>query len=144
MYKAIYDIPVLNFIFRTGRAIPIAGEREDAAALEAAFAAIREGLAAGDLLCIFPEGSLTSDGELAPFRRGIERIVQETPVPVVPMALRGLWGSVYSRQGAGAFRKLPQQVGRRIDVVAGPPVPPQAATADALRERVLALRGHAA
>ena len=100
-------------------------------------------MAAGDLLCIFPEGSLTSDGELAPFRRGIERIVQETPVPVVPMALRGLWGSVYSRQGAGAFRKLPQQVGRRIDVVAGPPIPPQAATADALRERVLALRGDA-
>ena len=144
MYKPIYDIPVLNFIFRTGRAIPIAGEREDPAALEAAFAAIREGLAAGDLLCIFPEGSLTGDGELAPFRKGIERIVQETPVPVVPMALRGLWGSVYSRQGAGAFRKLPQQVGRRIDVVAGPPVPSEAATADALRERVLALRGDAA
>ena len=144
MYKGIYDIPVLNFIFRTDRAIPIAGEREDATALESAFAAIREGLAAGDLLCIFPEGSLTSDGELAPFRKGIERIVQETPVPVVPMALRGLWGSFYSREGTGAFRKLPQQVGRRIEVVAGAPVAPQTATAEALRERVLALRGDAA
>ena len=144
MYKPIYDIPVLNFIFRTGRAIPITGEREDPAVLEAAFAAIREGLAAGDLLCIFPEGQLTSDGELGPFRKGVERILAQSPVPVVPMALRGLWGSIYSREGAGAFRKLPQQVGRRIDVVAGALVEPAEANAEALRERVLALRGDAA
>ncbi len=144
MYKPIYDIPVLNFIFRTGRAIPILGEREDPAVLEAAFEAIREGLAAGDLLCIFPEGKLTPDGELGPFRKGIERILAESAVPVVPMALRGLWGSIYSRQGAGAFRKLPRQIGRRIDLVAAAPVQPQKATADGLRARVLELRGDAA
>ena len=99
IYKEIYDIPVLNFIFRTGRTIPICTEKEDPDVYEAAFVAIREGLAAGDLLCIFPEGRLTRDGAVGTFRKGIERIVQETPVPVVPMALRGLWGSFCQPRG---------------------------------------------
>ena len=142
MYKGIYDIPVLNFIFRTGRAIPIAGEREDPAAYQSAFAAIREGLAAGDLLCIFPEGRLTGDGEIGVFRKGVERIVEETPVPVVPMALRGLWGSMYSREGRGAFRKFPKGL-RRVDIVAAAPVAAEQTSSDDLRARVAALRGAA-
>ena len=146
MYKGIYDIPVLNFIFRTGRAIPIAGEKEDAEACESAFAAIREGLANGDLLCIFPEGKLTADGEIGVFRKGVERIVKETPVPVVPMALRGLWGSMYSREGRGAFRKFPQSLSRRVEVVAAEPIALASAarlSSAELRARVLALRGEA-
>ena len=142
MYKGIYEIPVLNFIFRTGRAIPIAGEREDPAAYQSAFAAIREGLAAGDLLCIFPEGRLTGDGEIGVFRKGVERIVEETPVPVVPMALRGLWGSMYSREGRGAFRKVPKGL-RRVDIVAAAPVAAEQTSSDDLRARVAALRGAA-
>ena len=138
IYKPIYDIPVLNFVFRTGRTIPIAAEREDPAAFEAAFAAIRAGLAEGDLLCIFPEGRLTEDGRIGLFRKGIERIVAETPVPVVPMALRGLWGSFFSRHGKGAFH-LKGRFWSRVAIVAGTPVTPAHATADALRQRVLAL-----
>ena len=138
IYKPIYDIPVLNFVFRTGRTIPIAAEREDPAAFEAAFAAIRAGLAEGDLLCIFPEGRLTEDGRIGLFRKGIERIVGETPVPVVPMALRGLWGSFFSRHGKGAFH-LKGRFWSRVGIVAGAPVAPEQATAEALRQRVLAL-----
>ena len=141
MYKPIYDLPILNFVFRTGGAIPIVGRNQDPVALEAAFAAIREGLGRGDLLCIFPEGKLTTDGEVDVFRRGVERILAQTPVPVVPMALAGLWGSFFSHEGAGVFRKLPQRVWRRVDVIAGVPVAAAQASAETLRDRVLALRG---
>ena len=139
IYKEIYDKPVLNFVFRTSRTIPIAAEKEYPQVYEAAFATIREGLAAGDLLCIFPEGRLTADGEVGIFRKGIERIVQETPVPVVPMGLRGLWGSFFSRAGNGAFHNMPKRLLRRVDVIAAEPVAADAVTADGLRERVLSL-----
>ena len=138
MFKPIYEMPVLNFVFRTGRAIPIAGRRLDEAAYEGAFREIREGLADGDLLCIFPEGKLTHDGEIDAFRPGIERILEETPVPVVPMALRGLWGSFFSHHG-GIFRD-PKRFWSRVEIVAGDLVAPQASAGE-LREKVSALRG---
>ena len=139
MFKPIYDMPVLNFVFRTGRAIPIVGRRLDEPTYEEAFRQIREGLADRDLLCIFPEGKLTHDGEIDVFRPGIERILRETPVPVVPMALRGLWGSFFSRQG-GMFRN-PKRFWRRVEVLADDPVEPREASANGLREKVMALRG---
>ena len=138
MFKPIYETPVLNFVFRTGRAIPIVGRRSDEATYEAAFRQIREGLADGDLLCIFPEGKLTHDGEIDAFRPGIERILRETPVPVVPMALRGLWGSFFSHHG-GIFRD-PKRFWSRVEIIAGDPVAPQASASE-LREEVLTLRG---
>ena len=141
MHRNIYRIPVLNFIFRTGRTIPILPEREDPAVFEAAFEAVREGLAAGDLLCIFPEGKLTADGEVDQFRKGIERIVEESAVPVVPMALRGLWGSFFSPEGKGPFRRGRGRFWSRVEIVVGEPVTPAEVVADDLRERVLALRG---
>ena len=141
MHASIYRIPVLHFIFRTGRTIPIVARNDDPEVHDGAFRAIGEGLAAGDLLCIFPEGKLTIDGEVAWFRRGIERIVKETPVPVIPMALRGLWGSFFSREGAGAFKGGWGGIWSRVDVVAGAAVAPAAVEAGDLRERVLALRG---
>ena len=139
MFKPIFDIPVLNFVFRTGRAIPIVGRRQDEQAYDAAFQEIREGLQAGDLLCIFPEGALTRDGDIAEFRPGIERIVRETPVPVVPLALRGLWGSFFSHAG-GVFRN-PSRFWSRVEIVAGEPVPPARADAAYLFDQVAALRG---
>ena len=142
MFKPIYDIPVLNYVFRAGRAIPIQSQRENEAAFERAFADIAEGLAAGDLLCIFPEGALTRDGEIAQFRKGVERIVAETPVPVVPMALRGLWGSYFSHSG-GVFRN-PSRFWSRVNIVAGDPVPAAEVQADDLQRRVAQLRGDAA
>ena len=147
MHKDIYRIPVLNFIFRVGRAIPIAAEHDDAEMYHSAFHSIREALASGDLVCVFPEGKLTADGDVDTFRRGIERIVTETPVPVVVMALRGLWGSFFSREGRGAFRwlvrarGLPGRFWSRIDIVADAPRLPDALTAGDMRARVLALRG---
>ncbi|WP_207887898.1 MFS transporter [Pseudomonas sp. 30_B] len=140
MYYKIFRIPVLNFIFRTAGAVPIAGRNEDPATYEQAFSKVAEYLREGEVVCIFPEGMLTLDGEMNEFRSGVERIIAETPVPVIPMALQGLWGSFFSRDPSkGFFRRI----WSRVCLVAGQPVPPEAAKRLALQEQVAALRGAA-
>lgn len=142
MYYKIFNIPVLSFIFRTAKAIPIAGHKEDSALLEHAFAEVDQALAEGHIVCIFPEGGLTSDGEIAPFRSGVERILARRPVPVVPCALRGLWGSVFSRRDSALGRsRLPRRFRARIEFVAGAELAPTEASAAALEARVRELRG---
>jgi 1-acyl-sn-glycerol-3-phosphate acyltransferase len=139
MVKTIYDLPVLSFVFRTVKAIPIIGRRVDPEAYERAFHEVDRALAAGELVCIFPEGALTRDGELAAFKPGIEKILARRPVPVVPMALRGLWGSFFSAKGG--FLRSPSRFWSRVEVVAGAPLGPEGVTAAALAERILELRG---
>lgn len=141
MYKPIFTIPVLNFIFRTGRAIPICSPKEDEATYEAAMDAIAEGLEQGDLLCIFPEGKLSRDGELDEFRPGIERILKRSPAPVVPMALQGLWGSFFSHSGKGAFTRPFRRIRSRINIRAAQALPADAVSAASLRAQILAMRG---
>ena len=142
MYYRIFRIPVLSFIFRTARAIPIASAKEDPALLENAFAEVDRALAAGELVCIFPEGGLTSDGEIATFRRGVERILERRPVPVVPMAIRGLWGSIFSRRRRAPGRmRLPRRIWSRLVLAVGAPVPPSEASAAVLEQHVRELRG---
>jgi 1-acyl-sn-glycerol-3-phosphate acyltransferase len=142
MDHGIFRIPVLSFIFRTAGAIPIAPKKVDAEMMERAFAEVAATLRAGGLVGIFPEGRITTTGELNPFRPGIERIVEETPVPVVPLALRGLWGSFFSRKGGSAMTK-PFRRGpfTRIALAATRAVPPDALDALELQATVHALRG---
>ncbi len=137
----IFKVPVLNWLFRTMQAIPVASAREDAKVKEAAFATAAKTLAEGEIVGIFPEGRLTEDGELGPFRPGIERILAETPVPVVPMGLSGLWGSFFSRSHNGQAMRRLRGMFSRIRLSVAPPIPPDLATSDALRMQVLALRG---
>jgi len=142
MDHRIFAVPLLNFIFRTMRAIPIASAKEDATLKEQAFAEAAAALRAGEIVCIFPEGKITDDGELNRFRPGLQRILEQAPVPVVPMALRGLWGSFFSRaRGGPAMRRL-RGLFSKIALVAGPPVAPARATPELLQETVLALRGN--
>ena len=90
-------------------------------------------------------GFCVGDGTIQRFRPGVERILAQRPVPVVPLALRGLWGSIFSRHGSAVGRlRLPRRFWSRIDLVAGAPVPPEQATAELLEERVRELRGDAA
>jgi 1-acyl-sn-glycerol-3-phosphate acyltransferase len=113
--------------------------------MERAFAGVDQTLAAGDLVAIFPEGGITRDGEIAPFRPGIERILAARPVPVVPIALRGLWGSVFSRRDSALGRmRLPRRFRAHIEVAIGAPIPPEQATAAVLEQRVRELRGDSA
>ncbi len=141
MDHRIFRTPVLSFVFREGRAIPIAPAREDPALMEHAFDEIAGALAAGEVVAIFPEGAITRTGELQPFRSGITRILERTPVPVIPMALSGLWGSAFSRQFSGVGRMLPRRLFARIRVSAGRALAPSEADPERLFERVLALRG---
>jgi 1-acyl-sn-glycerol-3-phosphate acyltransferase len=141
MFKPIYDIPILNFIFRTGKAIPIHSRYADSETFQRAFKEIAAALEAGDLLAIFPEGKITLDGEMNEFKKGIEQIINTTPVPVVPIALRGLWGSFFSRSGNGAFRKIPKKMGARIEAVIGDLIPPHQVSAEYLFQVVKNLRG---
>jgi len=138
----IFRIPVLSFVFRTGRAIPIASAKENPALLERAFEEVAAALEAGELVAIFPEGRITDTGEMYPFRGGIQRILARTPVPVVPIALQGLWGSFFSRKGGPAMtRPFRRGVLSRIGLVVGDRVPPDAATPAALQAIVVGLRG---
>jgi 1-acyl-sn-glycerol-3-phosphate acyltransferase len=138
----IFRIPLLNFVFRTSKTIPIASARENPQLLEKAYDEIAAALANGDIVGIFPEGRITDNGDLYPFRGGITRIIERTPVPVVPMALRGLWGSFFSRVGGRAMTDLSRVAPfKRISLVAGAPVPPHEVTPGDLQQRVAALRG---
>lgn len=142
MYHRIFDIPVLNWMFRTARCIPIAPASEDAALRERAFAEIDAALAAGEVVGLFPEGSLTADGEIAGFRPGVERVLSQRPVPVLPMALLGMWESMWSRRDSALRRsRLPRRFRARICLLAGELTDGSAATAAGLEAQVRALRG---
>ena len=138
MYYKIYRLPVLNFIFRTAGTIPIAGRNEDLEIYEQAFKRIARYLAEGELVCIFPEGKLTRDGEISGFKSGMSRVIEETPVPVIPLALQGLWGSFFSY---APDRKLLRRLWSRVVLVAGPAIAADAAKPADVREQVKALRG---
>ena len=140
-FKPIYNMPVLNFIFRTAKAIPIDSKKADPEGYERAFERIAEELREGEVVCIFPEGKLTTNGEIDEFKNGISRILQETPVPVVPMALRGLWGSFFSHKDRPALTRLPQRFWSKIDMVVGDAILPEDATPETLKAEVALLRG---
>ncbi len=138
----IYRTPLINFVFRHMHAIPIAPARDDPAMMEAAFEAVASALEAGELVAIFPEGKITDTGELYPFRPGVQRIVGRTPVPVIPMALQGLWGSFFSRKDGPAMSKpLRRGMFSRIALVVGTAIVPAAATPEHLQKVVAGLRG---
>jgi 1-acyl-sn-glycerol-3-phosphate acyltransferase len=143
MHHRIFRNPLLNWLFRTMQAIPVASAREDPKLKEQAFETAAAALRAGEVVGIFPEGTLTPDGEMHPFRPGVERMVKETPVPVVPMALRGLWRSFFSRSADGRAMRRWRGMFSRIAIVAAPPVPADNVNLDALHAQVLAMRGEA-
>jgi 1-acyl-sn-glycerol-3-phosphate acyltransferase len=145
MYHKIYKLPVMNLLFRAARVIPVAPAKEDAALLAKAYADIAEALDNGELVGIFPEGGLTPDGDIQPFRPGIEKMLARNPVPVVPLALTNLWGSMWSRKDSRLRRaRLPRRFRAAIGLVAGSPMAPDQVTAEVLETEIRVLRGDAA
>jgi 1-acyl-sn-glycerol-3-phosphate acyltransferase len=140
----IFKTPIVSFVFRTGKAIPIAPAKEDGKLLEEAYDRIAQALEAGELVAIFPEGRITDTGDLYPFRGGIKRIVERTPAPVVPLALKGLWGSFFSRRGGKAMTKpylLISNLFKKISLEASAAVAPATATPEGLQVEVQRMRG---
>jgi 1-acyl-sn-glycerol-3-phosphate acyltransferase len=141
MDHRIFQVPVLSFVFRAMRTIPIAPAREDPKLKDAAFAEAARALSEGEIIGIFPEGKLTDTGEMNDFRPGVQQMLATTPVPVVPIALSGLWGSFFSRSSNGRAMRRLRGVFSRIGLTVGTPVTPEAATPEHLHALVLALRG---
>lgn len=142
MDHEIFRSPLLGWIFRQTKAIPIAPAHEDPALLAAAYETCAAALAEGELVCIFPEGKLTKTGDMNPFRHGVTEILKRHPAPVVPMALRGLWGSVFSRHAAsGQERPVRRGLTSRLTLAVGEPVAPGDVTPEALQQTVAELRG---
>ncbi len=134
-------LPLIRFLFRDAKVIPIASAREKPEVLEQAYDRIAEELAEGEVVCIFPEGGITCDGSLSPFRPGIEKIIARTPVAVFPVALVGLWGSFFSRKGGPAMSRPFRRFWSRITVRFGDAMPPDQVTAQAVAKRVAELGG---
>jgi 1-acyl-sn-glycerol-3-phosphate acyltransferase len=137
----IFATKGMGWLFRDAKAIPIAPAHENKAMMDAALDRVAAELAEGELVCIFPEGKITKDGEMNPFKSGSEWIVARTPVLVLPMALRGMWGSFFSRKGGKAMSRPFRRFWSRIELVVGEPVAPEQATAGELARRVAELGG---
>lgn len=143
MYYKIFDIPLLSFFFRTAKAIPIASAKENIDLMNDAFEQVDAELAAGNIVCIFPEGALSSDGNVQRFRPGIEKIIARRPVPVVPIALGNLWGSWFSRRKNGGLRTVPGRLFSRVSITIGEAVAAKDVSAEKLELLVRTLRGEA-
>ncbi|HEV2388175.1 MAG TPA: acyl-[ACP]--phospholipid O-acyltransferase [Candidatus Acidoferrales bacterium] len=134
VFKDIYEKPALKPFMKMMRAIPISSQqrpRELIRALQAASEAIR----AGELVCLFAEGQITRIGQLLPFRRGMERIMKGVEAPIVPVALDGVWGSIFSFEKGRFVWKAPRQIPYPVTVSFGAPMP-ATATPFAVREAV--------
>jgi 1-acyl-sn-glycerol-3-phosphate acyltransferase len=119
MDKSISEMPVLKYVFRHAGVIPICSPRKCTETYKQAFEKIEQALHNEEVVCIFPEGRLTSDGALGEFRPGVEKILKRSPVPVIPMALKGLWGSFFSHKGGHALTKRPKRFWSKIEVKIG-------------------------
>ena len=142
MDHRIFATPILGAIFRLAKTIPVASYKEDPEIYANAFAEADRTLAEGDLLCIFPEGAITRDGQLQPFKAGIMKILATRPVPVVPMALQNLWGSFFSRvEGRAMTKPFRRGFYSSVRLMVGEPMAPGTVTPELLQEKVAELRG---
>ncbi|ULN65069.1 MFS transporter [Vibrio gigantis] len=130
--------PIRRFLKRAG-VIPISATNRSS--IRNAFKEVERALHEGHIVCIFPEGKLTSDGEVAEFMRGMELIIKRSPVPVIPMALKGLWGSYFSRYKGRACKGLPTRFWSKLEIEACEPISPKQASCETLRQSVSDLRG---
>ena len=141
MYYGFYELPIVGAIFRGLNSIPIGTQRDRPETVPAAFESVAKALEAGELVVIFPEGGITLDGEVRKFQPGIEEIIKTTPVPVIPLAIRGMWGTWLSRKAGRAMKGFPKAFMKKLIVVAGEPVAPEDMTRNLMYEKVVALRG---
>ena len=141
MYYKIFEMPVLKFFFKAMKAIPIAGAREEIETMNAAFDTVDEELAAGNIVCIFPEGAITCDGKIHRFRPGVEKIIARRAVPVVPISLGRLWGSWFTRRPDGSMRMIPGRLFARVPIRVGAAVAAAEVTAEKMELLVRTQRG---
>ena len=144
MHYSFMKNPFIAFFLRGAKVIPIAGAKEDPDLMEKAFDKISQTLTEGEIICIFPEGKITFDGKVCSFRPGVEKIIQRNPVPVIPMAIKGMWGSFFSRKygpAATKFKVIPERIWAKIELHVEPPWAAQEASAQSLEIKVKNMLG---
>ena len=134
MLHSYYNMPVLHYLFRDGGAIPIGSAKTHPELVASAFETIHESLKNGEMVIMFPEGKLTTDGEVDRFRKGVETVLERDPVPVLPVGLKGLWGTRFSMSPRRKWHFRPP-----VEMVVGHITPAEGQTADGLRDMVLQL-----
>ena len=127
VYRPYYEQPLLEPLLRLMKAIPIGSGRESLASIECA----RKELQAGHVVCIFAEGSISRTGNMLPFKRGFERIADGLDVPVIPVYLDRVWGSIFSFKGGRFFWKWPVRIPYPVTVAFGAPIPAGSTAAEA-------------
>jgi acyl-[acyl-carrier-protein]-phospholipid O-acyltransferase/long-chain-fatty-acid--[acyl-carrier-protein] ligase len=139
VWKPYFESRMLHWVFRKTKAIPVgATPREIVASIRAA----RADLEAGHVVCIFAEGAISRTGNLLPFKRGLEKIVDGLDVPVIPVHLDRLWGSIFSFERGRFFWKWPKRVPYPATVSFGNPRP-STATAAEIRQAIQELGAEA-
>ncbi|MGA7245198.1 MAG: acyl-[ACP]--phospholipid O-acyltransferase [Terracidiphilus sp.] len=141
IYKGIYDNRIIKPFARMMKAIPISSEqrpREMIRSLRTASEALRQ----DEIVCIFAEGQITRTGQMLPFRRGLERIMKGVEVPIIPVNLDGVWGSIFSFERGRFLWKMPQRIPYPVTVSFGAPMPPTS-TAISVRAAVQELQAEA-
>ncbi len=134
----IYNLPGVNYFMSFTKAIPILAKKES---VEQALNEISKGLEAGDAVGIFPEGQLTYTGNLGRFKPGIEWIIERDPVPIYPIAIKGLWNSMFSRKyRKSKFRWIPKGFRGKIVVKCGDPIHPGDVRVNHLQRVILTLK----
>jgi len=136
MYYKFFHIPIIQTLMKQAKVIPICSAKEDPEVLKKAFCSIKAALEDGEVVCIFPEGQLTPDGNRTPFREGVCRIIEETPVPVIPMSLSGMWGSIFSKQKGSKWIRPIHQFWRSVHLDIHPPIPPEELTLGSLKATI--------
>lgn len=143
MDRSIAEMKGLRTFFKIAKTIPICSPKANIEVYENAFKRIKEELDSGEIICIFPEGKLTTDGEVDTFKSGIERIIKETPVQVVPMALGGMWGSIFSHKDGHALTKRPRRFWSKVTLTVSRAQPAANVSAASLEHDVKTLLGDA-
>jgi len=141
MWYGFYELPIVKMLFKGLKAIPIGNRQDRPELINKAFDEIARSLDNGELVVVFPEGAITRDGEMKKFQPGIDQILKRNQVPVIPLAIRGMWGTWSSRHKGRALKGLPVSYMKRVTVVAGDLVPADQANRLLLQEQVSALRG---
>lgn len=141
MWYGFYELPIVGKLFKWLNSIPIGNRKQRPELVEEAFDKVAEALENGELVVIFPEGGITRTGDIAKFQPGIDKIVKRTPVPVIPLAIRGMWGTWSSRKRGKALKGLPTSYMKRLTVVVGESVPAEQASRVVMYDKVRELRG---
>lgn len=132
----------IGLIAKLMRMIPIRNTDGPKALMRSLHTA-RDAISEGELVCIFPEGQLTQDGEIQEFHRGMMKVIEGTGAPLVPIYLDELWGSIFSFEGGKFFWKLPRKWPYPASIHIGEPQLPAPETVEEVRTLILALGGKA-